>query len=191
MRMLVVGDDKICRTMLNSNPPPSDVRVVVDQSSDMKRVLTLIRNGSLTIPLIARMALADARRADGPPISGERVKSNAELFELVQRERPSKIILFRAGIIIRKNLIDTGIPIWNLHSAKLPEYGGIGTIWRALRDGAVDQCATLHIVTEKVDSGKVLDTEPYRLNPKASYAANENTAYAAGTRLLERTLHTS
>ena len=38
----------------------------------------------------------------------------------------SKIILFKVGLIIRKSVIETGIQIFNIHAAKVPEYGGIG-----------------------------------------------------------------
>ena len=79
-----------------------------------------------------------------------------------------------------------GIPIYNIHAARVPEYGGLGSIARALKDGALEQFASLHEVTSKIDEGKLLDTENFLLSPKASYFENEQTAYSAAIRLLMR-----
>ena len=190
-KVLVVGDDKICRVYLRDNPPPSDVQILIDHSTGLKRVLRLVASGALSIGLILRMLLADISRSDGPPIQGREVRSNADLLRIVNEIKPEKILLFRAGIIIRKDLINTGYPIWNIHAAKIPEFGGLGSIWRALNAKAFAQCATLHVVTETIDSGETLATEPYTLDPNKSYADNENVAYAAGCRLLSRVISAS
>ena len=57
---------------------------------------------------------------------------------------------------------------------------------RALKDGALEQFASLHEVTSKIDEGKLLDSENFLLSPKASYFENEQTAYSAAIRLLIR-----
>jgi Formyl transferase len=188
-RILIVGDDKICRTYLRDNPPPPDVKILIDRGTDPKRVFRLIRSGAISIGLILRMLLADLGRADGPPICGGiEVRSSADILSIVNEIRPSNILLFRVGIIVRKELIAAGYPIWNIHAAKIPEFGGLGSIWRALKATAFSQYATLYVVTEGIDSGEVLAVEPYALDPKASYGDNENVAYAAGCRLLSRAL---
>jgi hypothetical protein len=53
-----------------------------------------------------------------------------------------------------------------------------------LSDGALAQCATLHRVTTRIDGGEVLQTMPYQLDPRLSYADNEERAYAVGIELL-------
>ena len=42
-------------------------------------------------------------------------------------------------------------------------------IQKALRDEAFEQCASLHIVTSKIDDGEVVDTEDFILDPQSSY----------------------
>lgn len=188
MRLLVVGNDRISRMFARNSALPADVGLVTDYSTNVLRVLRLLRRGTLTPGIVARMMWAEFLRPDPGPVEGLKIRSSAELTMLVREREPSEILLFRAGVIIKRELIDLGIPIYNLHAARLPDYGGLGTIFRALADGAFEQTATLHRVTESIDAGEVLETEPYRLDPRLSYRANEAIAYAAGIRLLERTL---
>ena len=83
-------------------------------------------------------------------------------------------------------MISLGVPLLNVHCAKIPEFGGIGSIAKALRNKSFEQEATLHKVSKKIDEGKVIDTEKFSLNPDASYCKNETIAYNAGIRLLKR-----
>lgn len=188
--LLVVGSDKIAQRALAQLGQPIDVLVAIDRSYSVGRVRRLIRRGSLSAKLLAKMAAAEARRPafDISSIPAVRIGSHAELVALCGEHKVERLILFRAGLIVRAEVIATVRDVLNIHSASLPDYGGIGTIQRALDDGAYDQTATLHRVTTRVDEGEVLDTEPYRLSPKNSYLANEELAYAAGTALLKRTL---
>src|SRR4051812_396296 len=105
MKLLVVGNDRICRAYLQQNPLPQGVTVAVDKSTDAFRVLKLLRSGSLSIGLVVRMFLADRERPDAPPIVGTSISSSAQLRQMVRRLNPDSIILFRAGLIIRKDLI--------------------------------------------------------------------------------------
>ncbi|WP_081740289.1 formyltransferase family protein [Afipia sp. P52-10] len=189
MIFLVLGDDKICRAFVRDNVVPESVKLIRDKSSaGIGRILRLVRKGVLTPKQVVQIALAETSRARAPAYSAEEVSSSNELLKLVETYSPSKIILFRAGLIVNGKLLSSGLPIWNLHAAKIPEYGGLASISRALRDRAFHQCATLHVVTSRIDDGEVLDTEPYTLSADRSYAANEAVAYAAGSRLLRRTL---
>lgn len=188
--ILVVGNDKISRQALSEiNAHDKGVVVAVDRSTSIKRVLRLVLRGRLPFSLLARMYLAEAMRESFAEMTAaESIKTNTQLVELIETHRPSHVLLFRAGLIINRAVLSAGVPIMNIHCARLPEFGGIGTIDRALRAGAFDQCATLHQVTETIDSGRVYCTEPYRLSPQASYFDNEEQAYAAGRRLLQRIL---
>ena len=188
MRLLVIGNDRIARSFVHGRTLPRNTELVIDRSASIGRVFRLVRRGSLTPGVVLRMAWAEFMRPDPGPVEGLEVRSSGELTIMAKARRPSEILLFRAGIIVRQDLLNLGIPVYNLHSARLPEYGGLGTIARALADRAYDQQATLHRVIERIDAGEVLDTEPYRLDPKSSYGANEAIAYAAGMKLHERTL---
>ena len=88
-----------------------------------------------------------------------------DLINEVKKNSPQRIILFRAGLIINKSVISLGVPLLNVHCAKIPEFGGIGSIAKALRNKSFEQEATLHEVSKKIDEGKVIDTEKFSLNP--------------------------
>jgi methionyl-tRNA formyltransferase len=186
--VLVVGNDKICRKFLNTISVGKEIRVVIDESSGLRRTWRLVRRGVLKPSLVMKMALAEFLRPDYKTGELPRLKSNGELLKIIKESNAKRVFLFRAGLIINKKVIDSGVDLMNVHCAKIPEYGGLGVIDRALKDKAFDQLATLHRVTEKIDDGEVLDVEPYRLNPSLSYAKNEMIAYEAGIRLLQKVL---
>jgi hypothetical protein len=189
--MIILGGDKISASAsripeLNS----SDVLLVVDKSTSIKRVLRLIVRRRLSLTLFSKMLLCEIRRptdiANIRPLL--ELYSNKDLLSAIDRYKPSQIILFRAGLIINREVISREVPLLNIHCARVPEYGGIGSIQRALNDGAFNQCATLHQVTTTIDQGLVFDEEPYSLDPAKSYCKNENIAYSAGILLLRRWL---
>ena len=76
----------------------------------------------------------------------------------------------------------------NIHACSLPDYGGLGSINKALTNNALSQNATLHEVISKIDSGKVVDEVPYQLKKELFYYKNEKIAYQAALKLLLKTL---
>ena len=133
------------------------------------------------------MFLCEIRRDGKKPSSDIRgIYSNDDLSHIIREKKPSRIILFRAGLIVRKDVIKTGINILNVHAAKVPDYGGIGSIDRALKDKAYEQNASLHVITTRIDEGEVIDKEFFSLNPAVSYLENETIAYNAAILLLIR-----
>jgi folate-dependent phosphoribosylglycinamide formyltransferase PurN len=99
------------------------------------------------------------------------------------------LILFRAGLVVNKSVLEAGVPVFNIHAATVPSYGGIGSINRAIKDRAYEQFASLHVVTTQIDKGRVVDRVGYRLHPKFSYCQNEDVAYRAAQRLLLKTVN--
>ena len=73
-----------------------------------------------------------------------------------------------------------------MHCASLPQYGGLASIYRALRDKNYDQKVCLHGVTDKITQGKLLLQEPYQLKPKRGYKVCEDIAYRSGFNLLKK-----
>lgn len=187
--LLILGNDKISARVYASLPSDERLVVAIDRSTNVGRVLRLLRRGSLTVRLVVRMLWCELRRP-APRMSNavEAVTSNGDMVRLINLHVPQRVVLFRAGLIISRAVLATGVPIMNIHCAKIPEFGGIGSIARALEQKAHHQCATLHQVTDAIDRGVVFDTEAYELDPDSSYCANEDHAYAAGHRLLLRTL---
>lgn len=182
--LLVVGNDKLGRRLVNRLGPVAGVTVVYDCSSDYSRAFKLFWKGVLSLSTVLKMALSERKRLDFIVPNSDTITNNQELLSLITALNPETIYLFRAGLIINRQVIATGIPVLNIHCASLPHYGGLGSIARALHDGAYQQEATLHRVTTRIDDGQVLATIPYMLDPSASYYANEETAYEAGIALV-------
>ena len=160
-----------------------------DESGSISRIVKLVRGRKLSPRLVLKMLFCEiTRRSVKTRIGCKKITSNNDLLELITNYSPCKVILFRAGLIINKTVLAAGVLFYNIHCAKIPEYGGIGSIHRAIRDKSFKQTATLHQVTESIDSGVVYDTEPYELNPELGYCANEDKAYDAGIRLLVRVI---
>ena len=47
-------------------------------------------------------------------------------------------------------------PILNIHPSLLPKYKGLNTHWRVINNNEPFTGATVHLVTEKLDSGKII-----------------------------------
>ena len=193
-QLLILGRDKICRKCtyyLDTHGIDwTRLDVVIDASTDFKRVYKLLRRGRMPLRSYAAMAWAELFRKQYPDIEAmETIRSNASLCELIQANAYQNVYLFRVGLIIGKKVLATGPRFLNLHCASIPAYGGLASIYRALRDNALDQEACLHVVTPQIDDdAEILDKESFRLDRAVSYAKNEEVAYEAGMHLLARTL---
>jgi len=184
--LIIVGNDKLGRKFINSIDTEK-FEIILDESSSLKRVLKLVQRGSLKLSLIFKMFLSDFFRKDYPfNKEYEVIKNNNDLVNIIKDRDIEQIVLYRGGLIVSKKVIDLGVKILNIHCAKIPEYGGIGVLDRALNDKAYEQEATLHIITERIDEGEVITVEPYKLEENYSYKENENKAYDAGIKLFNR-----
>jgi hypothetical protein len=186
-RLLVVGRDKTGLALAARAARIPDVTIYADASGDYRRVLRLIRTGRLPVTWLARMMWAELRRPTPAHREIPELQTNRELLSLVANGVRT-IFLFRAGLIVNREVLASGAAIFNVHCASLQGYGGIGAIPRALNDRAFDQVATLHRVTTRIDEGEVIATQPYRLDPRRSFRANEDVAYDAGRTLILRHL---
>ena len=189
--MVILGNDKIgLSAMQISELTSPNFILIIDKSTNIKRVFRLVLKGRLGFVLLLKMLLCEIHRPTFPSITKSllEVKSNKDLISAIYKYKPSRIILFRAGLIISREVIALGIPLMNIHCAKVPKYGGIGSIQSALTDGDFSQCATLHQVTTTIDQGIIFEEVPYILDPNKSYCCNENIAYLAGLTLLRRCL---
>jgi len=184
--LVIVGNDKLGRKFIKSINSEK-FEIILDESSSIKRVFKLIQRGSLKFPLIFKMFLSDFFRKDYP-LSKEykSIKNNSDLINIIKDGCIKQIVVYRGGLIVSKKVIGLGVKILNIHCAKIPEYGGIGVLNRALKDKAYEQEATLHIITEGIDEGEVVIVEPYKLEESLSYMENENAAYEAGIKLFNK-----
>lgn len=164
-----------------------DVIVVADHSGGLARSLRLVGRGSIPVSAAVQMWLAQRTWPNTKPRTQMSFRSNPELRVLADQHDISRIVLFRAGLIISGKTIEQ-CEVLNIHCADINGFGGLASIHRALKVGAYAQKATLHRVTSRIDEGEVFDTEPYRLDPTVGYSRNEDLAYHAGLRLLDRVL---
>lgn len=191
--LMILGDDKISSSVkVIPELKHPDIIFAIDKSTNIKRILRLIFRRRINLTLLIKMVWCELGRenilGNRPEHSIFEIKNNENLLSLIDEFNPSRVILFRAGLIINSEVITRGVPLMNIHCAKLPVYGGLGSIYRALNDGAIHQAASLHRVTTRIDEGEIIDEEPYTLDLGKCYCENENTAYSAGINLLRRCL---
>ncbi len=186
--IVVVGNDRICRGLVaRLSRSRRHYILLIDKSMTLQRVWRVLSRGRLRLRDFVRMAVAELMRANPEiPQSLEfsSIRNNADLLEQILIHQATTVYLFRAGLIINKSILERDVEVLNLHCAKIPEYGGLAAIARALRDKAYEQFATLHRVTEAIDRGEVVRQIPYRLSPTLSYRENEDLAYETGIQLL-------
>lgn len=187
--LLIVGNDKIGRKLLSNIEQDDELLTFLDSSNSVKRVIKLVSRGSLKLSLVIKMFWANLFRKNYSVKNYPQIFGNSDLRKLLKSEKDlNRIYLFRAGLIINRKTLDSFPNIFNVHCGRLPDYGGLGIIQRALENGDLNQCATLYQITETIDDGEIEDTQPFVLDKSRSYKNNEDIAYDAGISLMIRTL---
>jgi len=190
--LILVGNDKIGkRSYLKISSKEFDLSsfdFTMDASTSIFRIYRLIKNRRITLRCFFIISFSEVMRKNAPPLKyANKIRSNEDLHNLIRKNSYGRVILFRSGLVINRKNLSLGVPFFNIHCASIPEYAGLCSIYRALKDGALNQQCCLHLVTTKIDdSSEILDTEPYILDQDRSYFWNEETAYEAGIRLLMR-----
>lgn len=186
---VLLGDDRIgCRVagLIAARYP--GLPLAFNRSAEPRRILRLLRRRRLRLRDLWAMACAEWQRPIAPRPPLPQINDNASLLAWLAATRPRAVLCFRAGLVISPTALAAGVPFYNIHAAELPEFGGLGAIARALRAGRRQGQACLHHIVERIDDGEVLDREPYALDPRDAYGANEARAYAAAESLLWRAM---
>jgi len=183
--LLVVGNDKLGRKLISKIADIDDIHIVLDCSSNLKRILKILLKGILPFRYLSKMFLAEITREDYKIRAKEKIYNNDDLLRIIHATEIKRIYLFRAGLIVNRQILQTGVEIRNVHCATIPRYGGLGSIAKALEESKYDLQATLHRVTEKIDDdAEIYATKSYKLQKEISYRDNEDIAYDAGIELL-------
>ena len=182
-KLLLASNDKIGRKLIQNLNNIKNLEIVIDSSSNLKRLFKLIWKGRLKLFLLLKMVFAEIFRKDFPIPNYQKIRNNDQLLKVIDKLKIDRVYLFRAGLIINKAALDSGVEFFNIHCAKLQGYGGLGAISKALRDKDYSQEATIHRVTERIDEGDVIAVQKYQLQPGLSYRENEHRAYEAGIKL--------
>lgn len=187
--LIIIGNDKIAGGVSEQVSRLGSCIVYVDKSTNISRVIKLIKKRVISPTLLVKMIVCETLRKGGRPSAKlPSIHKNEDLLSAITTHNPDRLILFRAGLIVNSSVIAAGVPVLNIHAAIVPDYGGIGSIERAIKSKAYAQHASLHVVTTRIDEGEVIDRVDYQLDPDLSYFQNEEVAYRAAQQLLLKTI---
>ena len=187
--ILIIGDDRMGRkAMASLHAALPDIPIYRNRSGGPKRIIKLIRKKIIPLPAVIAMAWAELRRPVSPAPDFPVLLTNQDVRSMLEREKPDQVICFRAGLVLTEKTLSCEPEFLNLHYTDLPEWGGLGTIYKALKAKAYEQNACLHEMVGEIDAGEVYHRQAYRLDPCKGYKENEDTGFEAGLSLLHHYL---
>ncbi len=94
-------------------------------------------------------------------------KTEKEILELLKKKKINLICLAGFMRILSKNFIQNFKgQILNIHPSLLPKYKGLNTHERAIKNKDRYSGCTVHLVTSKLDSGKIIIQKKVKINKK-------------------------
>ena len=97
----------------------------------------------------------------------KQAKTEKEILELLKRKKINLICLAGFMRILSKNFIQNFKgQILNIHPSLLPKYKGLNTHDRAIKNKDRYSGCTVHFVTDKLDSGKIIIQKKVKINKK-------------------------
>ncbi len=118
----------------------------------------------------------------------ERVR-RPEAVQALRDVRPDLIVLADYGQLIPRVLLDLPARgFLNLHPSALPRWRGAAPIAATILAGDTRSAVTLMVVTEEMDAGPIVATEPFEVRPEDTAVTLEARAAEAAVRLLDRAL---
>jgi len=97
----------------------------------------------------------------------KQVKTEKEILELLKKKKINLICLAGFMRILSKNFIQNFKgQILNIHPSLLPKYKGLNTHERAIKNKDRYSGCTVHFVTAKLDSGKIIIQKKVKINKK-------------------------
>ena len=94
-------------------------------------------------------------------------KTEKEILELLKKKKINLICLAGFMRILSKNFIQNFKgQILNIHPSLLPKYKGLNTHDRAIKNKDRYSGCTVHFVTDKLDSGKIIIQKKVKINKK-------------------------
>ena len=97
----------------------------------------------------------------------EQAKTEKEILELLKKKRINLICLAGFMRILSKNFIRSFKgQILNIHPSLLPKYKGLNTHERAITNKDRYSGCTVHFVSAKLDSGKIIIQKKVKINKK-------------------------
>ena len=97
----------------------------------------------------------------------KQAKTEKEILELLKKKKINLICLAGFMRILSKNFIQNFKgQILNIHPSLLPKYKGLNTHERAIKNKDKYSGCTVHFVTAKLDSGKIIIQKKVKINKK-------------------------
>ena len=97
----------------------------------------------------------------------KQTKTEKEILELLKKKKINLISLAGFMRILSKNFIQNfNGQILNIHPSLLPKYKGLNTHERAIKNKDRYSGCTVHFVTDKLDSGKIIIQKKVKINKK-------------------------
>ena len=97
----------------------------------------------------------------------KQAKIEKEILELLKKRKINLICLAGFMRILSKNFIQSFKgQILNIHPSLLPKYKGLNTHERAIKNKDRYSGCTVHFVTSKLDSGKIIIQKKVKINKK-------------------------
>ena len=116
-------------------------------------------------------------------------KFDAEVISEIKEQNPDIIIVAAYGKILPKDLLV--IPkfgVINTHPSLLPKYRGASPIQNALLNGEKETAATIMLMEEKVDAGKILSQKKVEIKNNETYLELSKKLAKISAELLSDTL---
>ena len=109
----------------------------------------------------------------------KQTKTEKEILELLKKKKINLICLAGFMRILSKNFIQNFKgQILNIHPSLLPKYKGLNTHDRAIKNKDRYSGCTVHFVTAKLDSGKIIIQKKVKINKKDTPRALANKVLA-------------
>ena len=100
-------------------------------------------------------------------INGNKETFEKKIFNIIKKEKIDILCLAGFMKILSSNFIKKlKIPIININPSLLPKYKGLNTHQRAIDNNEKFSGCTVHYVTEKLDSGKIISQKKIKILKK-------------------------
>lgn len=183
---LVVGNDRLAKSLVHGLGVNPEVTILIDKSNNIFRIMRVVRKGSLSIRALINISISSLSRPRSLATKSMVAFRNCvELRRLLDEFDIDQVILFRASIIIDSDLLADRYVFYNIHCARLPEFPGLGSLFRAWKEGEALQYAQIHRVSSEIDQGEILFRRSFEIPPNVSYRICEDIAYRAGFGLVK------
>ena len=136
------------------------------KGSNLKKLI--LNSNNYNFPIKIKLVVTNNRKAEGLKfarkwsipyliIDNKQNLSDYKILIKIKHYKVNLILLAGYMKILSKNFIRSfGKPIINIHPSLLPKFKGLNTFEKALSQKEKKTGCTVHFVTEKLDSGKII-----------------------------------